>query len=43
MMVPQQAGIENTDLSRVIQGLVAGIGFLCAGVIMREGMTARWS
>lgn len=25
------------DLSRVIQGIVTGIGFLCAGVIMREG------
>ena len=36
MMVPQQAGIENTDLSRVIQGLVAGIGFLCAGTILKS-------
>ncbi len=26
-----------TDTSRVIQGIVTGIGFLCAGVIMREG------
>lgn len=25
------------DLTRVIQGIVTGIGFLCAGVIMREG------
>jgi putative Mg2+ transporter-C (MgtC) family protein len=27
-----------TDPTRVIQGVVTGIGFLCAGVIMREGM-----
>ncbi len=26
------------DPTRVIQGVVTGIGFLCAGVIMREGM-----
>jgi putative Mg2+ transporter-C (MgtC) family protein len=26
-----------TDTTRVIQGIVTGIGFLCAGVIMREG------
>ncbi|WP_087864469.1 MgtC/SapB family protein [Comamonas thiooxydans] len=27
------------DPSRVIQGVVSGIGFLCAGVIMRDGMS----
>lgn len=27
-----------SDPTRVIQGVVTGIGFLCAGVIMREGM-----
>lgn len=27
------------DSTRVIQGIVTGIGFLCAGVIMREGFT----
>lgn len=27
------------DASRVIQGIVTGIGFLCAGVIMRENYT----
>ncbi len=26
------------DLTRVIQGILTGIGFLCAGVIMREGL-----
>jgi putative Mg2+ transporter-C (MgtC) family protein len=28
-----------TDTTRVVQGIVTGIGFLCAGVIMREGFT----
>jgi putative Mg2+ transporter-C (MgtC) family protein len=28
---------SNGDLSRVIQGILTGIGFLCAGVIMKEG------
>jgi putative Mg2+ transporter-C (MgtC) family protein len=35
VLVPQQAGIEPADLSRVIQGVVAGIGFLCAGTILK--------
>ncbi len=29
--------IMGGDTTRVIQGIVTGIGFLCAGVIMREG------
>lgn len=29
------------DPTRVIQGIMTGIGFLCAGVIMREGFTIR--
>lgn len=28
-----------TDPTRVIQGIVTGIGFLCAGVIMKEGFS----
>jgi putative Mg2+ transporter-C (MgtC) family protein len=35
MMVPQQAGWRSADLSRVLQGLVAGIGFLGAGAILK--------
>lgn len=31
-----QSGIEPADLSRVIQGVVAGIGFLCAGAILKS-------
>jgi len=35
MIVPQSAGFDNADLSRVVQGLVAGIGFLGAGAILK--------
>jgi putative Mg2+ transporter-C (MgtC) family protein len=35
ILVPQQAGMKVADLSRVIQGLVAGIGFLGAGAILK--------
>lgn len=38
-------GLSNTpaaaDPTRVIQGIMTGIGFLCAGVIMKEGFTIR--
>lgn len=34
MLVPQQAGASPGDVSRVLQGLIAGIGFLGAGAIM---------
>lgn len=37
VFVPQQAGISPADMSRVIQGLVAGVGFLCAGTILKQG------
>ncbi len=37
VLIPQQAGIEPADMSRVIQGLVAGVGFLCAGTILKQG------
>lgn len=35
VLVPQQAGASLDALSRVIQGLLAGIGFLGAGAIIR--------
>ena len=35
VLVPQQAGVGDGDLTRVLQGLVAGIGFLCAGTIIK--------
>lgn len=31
------AVFTNADLSRIVQGVLTGIGFLCAGVIMKEG------
>ncbi|MEO8653350.1 MAG: MgtC/SapB family protein [Ramlibacter sp.] len=37
VLVPQQAGMDSADLSRVIQGVVAGVGFLCAGTILKSG------
>ena len=35
VLVPQQAGSNSSDLSRVLQGLVAGVGFLGAGSILK--------
>lgn len=35
VFVPQQMGVQNADLTRVLQGLVAGIGFLGAGTILK--------
>lgn len=34
VMIPQQAGASTADLTRVLQGLIAGIGFLGAGAII---------
>ncbi len=35
ILVPQQAGASTEDLTRVLQGLIAGIGFLGAGAIIQ--------
>lgn len=35
ILVPQQAGMPDADLSRILQGLVAGVGFLGAGTIIK--------
>jgi putative Mg2+ transporter-C (MgtC) family protein len=34
VLIPQQAGAATADLTRVLQGLVAGVGFLGAGAII---------
>ncbi len=34
IITPQQAGASPEDVSRILQGLIAGIGFLGAGAIM---------
>ncbi|KQW39144.1 methyltransferase [Rhizobacter sp. Root404] len=36
VLVPQQGGMGIADMSRVIQGVVAGIGFLGAGAIIKQ-------
>ena len=33
--------LQEASPSRIAAGVVAGIGFLCAGVIMRQGATIR--
>src|SRR5947209_3946565 len=35
VLVPLEAGMKVADLSRIIQGLAAGIGFLGAGTIVK--------
>jgi len=35
VLAPQQSGMPLPDLSRVLQGIVAGIGFLGAGAIIK--------
>jgi putative Mg2+ transporter-C (MgtC) family protein len=35
VLVPMQAGMDADGISRVLQGLLAGIGFLCAGSILK--------
>ncbi|MEP7283269.1 MAG: MgtC/SapB family protein [Rubrivivax sp.] len=35
VLVPEQAGMSVADMSRVIQGVIAGIGFLGAGAIIK--------
>jgi putative Mg2+ transporter-C (MgtC) family protein len=36
VLIPAQAGMRPEDLSRVIQGVAAGIGFLGAGAIIKH-------
>lgn len=35
VLIPQEAGISDAELSRVVQGVIAGIGFLGAGAIIK--------
>lgn len=35
VLLSQQAGMASSDLSRVMQGIIAGIGFLGAGTILK--------
>jgi putative Mg2+ transporter-C (MgtC) family protein len=36
VVIPQQAGAGPADITRVLQGVVAGIGFLGAGTILKD-------
>ncbi|MEG2391779.1 MAG: MgtC/SapB family protein [Pseudomonas sp.] len=36
VLVPQTSGAESDAMSRVLQGVIAGIGFLCAGTILKN-------
>jgi putative Mg2+ transporter-C (MgtC) family protein len=36
VLVPQQTAMSDADLSRVIQGIVTGVGFLGAGTILKS-------
>ena len=36
VLIPLQAGMEIQDVSRVLQGITAGIGFLGAGAILKQ-------
>jgi putative Mg2+ transporter-C (MgtC) family protein len=36
VIAPAQAGFSADDVSRVVQGIVAGIGFLGAGAILKQ-------
>ncbi len=35
VLIPQQGGLSDGELSRVLQGLIAGVGFLGAGTIVK--------
>lgn len=41
VMVPQQSGFSDADLSRVIQGVIAGVGFLGAGAVIKRAQSGE--
>ena len=41
VLIPLQAGMSLADLSRVLQGVIAGIGFLGAGAILKQQDTQQ--
>ncbi|WP_349306796.1 MgtC/SapB family protein [Marinobacter sp. CHS3-4] len=43
ILIPQTAGISDSEMSRVIQGVITGIGFLCAGTIINGNDEQRAS
>lgn len=41
VLVPMEAGMNDEQLSRVVQGLVSGIGFLGAGAVLKDSGEGR--
>ena len=41
LLVPQQMGMGDDGTSRVLQGLLAGVGFICAGSILKLPQAQR--
>jgi putative Mg2+ transporter-C (MgtC) family protein len=41
VLVPAEAGMSPEDLSRVVQGIVSGIGFLGAGAVLKDSGAGR--
>ena len=41
VLVPAESGMGAEELSRVVQGLVSGIGFLGAGAVLKMGSEGR--
>jgi putative Mg2+ transporter-C (MgtC) family protein len=41
VLVPAEAGMSNDGLSRVVQGIVSGIGFLGAGAVLKDRSEGR--
>lgn len=41
VLIPAQIGVSPADMTRVVQGIVAGIGFLGAGTIWKGDTTSQ--
>jgi putative Mg2+ transporter-C (MgtC) family protein len=41
VLAASQADLDQDGLSRVIQGLLAGVGFVCAGAILKSSQEAQ--
>jgi putative Mg2+ transporter-C (MgtC) family protein len=41
IMAAQPSGSDNAAMSRVLQGITTGIGFIGAGAILKEGLTVH--
>ena len=41
VLIPLQTGVSPGDMTRVLQGLIAGIGFLGTGTILKDDEHGR--